>query len=111
MTHGAVPASPVGDREPVGGREPVVPWAGVPPQAPTFTATVDQRQGLIRTRGHLDAVAAELLGGSIVALQRLGHRRIAVRLGHQVTVDAEARAVLAELGAGLAADGVCLVVE
>jgi hypothetical protein len=93
--------------------DPVDHWTGAdaPPRAPSFTATVDQHQGVIRTRGHLDALAADLLRGSVVALQRQGHRLVTVRVGSSATVDADARAVLADLGDGLAADGVRLVVE
>jgi hypothetical protein len=93
--------------------DPIDHWTGAdaPPRAPSFTATVDQRQGVIRTRGHLDALAADLLRGSVVALQRQGHRLVTVRIGSSATVDAEARQVLADLGDGLATDGVRLVVE
>ncbi|MGY1820622.1 hypothetical protein [Geodermatophilus sp. SYSU D00079] len=96
------------------GSDPVDQWAGVdaaPPCAPSFTATVDQHHGLIRTRGHLDALAADLLRGSVVALQRQGHLQVTVRIGPSATVDAEARAVLADLADRLAADGVRLLVE
>ncbi|SNX96879.1 hypothetical protein SAMN06893097_105219 [Geodermatophilus sabuli] len=95
----------------MGDREPALPWAGALPQAPSFTATVDQRTGVIRTRGHLDALAADLLVGSVVALQRLGHRRITVRIGPQATIDDDARGVLADLDGRLSADGVRLAVE
>jgi hypothetical protein len=72
---------------------------------------VDQHAGVIRTRGHLDALAADLLAGSVVALQRLGHRRITVRVGPQATIDDDARGVLADLDGRLSADGARLVVE
>ncbi|MGY1632633.1 hypothetical protein ACI784_13100 [Geodermatophilus sp. SYSU D01186] len=93
--------------------EPGDHWAGADasPCAPTFTATLDQRHGVIRTRGHLDALAADLLRGSVVALQRQGHRLVTVRIGPSATMDDDARTVLADLGARLAADGVRLVVE
>ena len=81
------------------------------PQAPTFTASLDQRSGVIRARGHLDVLAADLLCGSIVALQRRGHCQVTVRLQPLATADDEARELLARLADTLAADGVRLVVE
>ena len=82
-----------------------------PPQAPSFTASLDQRQGVIRARGHLDVLSADLLCGSIVALQRQGHRQVTVRLQPLATVDDDARQLLAGLADTLAIDGVRLVVE
>ncbi|MGY1621243.1 hypothetical protein ACI789_03475 [Geodermatophilus sp. SYSU D00965] len=70
---------------------------------------MDQVRGLVRARGHLDEVGADLLSGTVLALQRHGHRRIAVRL--QATVEPAARAVLDELTDRLAADGVLVVLE
>ena len=81
------------------------------PQAPSFTASLDQRQGVIRARGHLDVLSADLLCGSIIALQRQGHRQVTVRLQPLATVDDDARQLLAGLADTLAADGVRLVVE
>jgi hypothetical protein len=80
-------------------------------QAPSFTASLDQRQGVIRARGHLDVLAADLLCGSIVALQRRGHRQVTVRLLPLATADDDARELLARLADTLAVDGVRLVVE
>ncbi len=91
---------------------PVGPAPGDPvPQAPSFTASLDQHRGIVRARGHLDAFAADLLCGSIVALQRRGHRHVTVRLEPLATADDDARELLAGLGDTLAADGVQLVVE
>jgi hypothetical protein len=81
------------------------------PQAPSFTASLDQRRGVVQARGHLDVLAADLLCGSIVALQRRGHRQVTVRLRPLATVDDDARELLARLADTLAADGVRLVVE
>jgi hypothetical protein len=81
------------------------------PQAPSFTASLDQRRGVVRARGHLDVLAADLLCGSIVALQRQGHRQVTVHLRPLATADDDAREVLARLADTLAADGVRLVVE
>ena len=81
------------------------------PQAPSFTASLDQRRGVVRARGHLDVLAADLLCGSIVALQRQGHRQVTVRLQPLATVDDGARQLLAGLADTLATDGVRLVVE
>ena len=81
------------------------------PQAPSFTASLDQRQGVIRARGHLDVLAADLLCGSIVALQRRGHRQVTVCLRPLATADDDARELLARLADTLAVDGVRLVVR
>jgi hypothetical protein len=81
------------------------------PQSPLFTASVDQRTGVIRTRGHLDRVGAELLQGSVVALQRCGHRSVTVHVQPAGTVDAEARALLDDLADRLAAEGVTLAIR
>ncbi len=81
------------------------------PQAPSFTASLDQRQGVVRARGHLDVLAADLLCGSIIALQRRGHRQVTVRLRPLATADDAARELLARLTETLAAEGVRLVVE
>ncbi|MFW3171488.1 hypothetical protein [Geodermatophilus sp. CPCC 206100] len=83
----------------------------VRPQAPLFTASVDQRTGAIRTRGHLDLVGAELLRSSVVALRRCGHRSITVHVQPPATADAPARALLADLADRLAAEGVLLEVR
>ena len=92
--------------------EPAVGGGAVdPPQAPSFTATLDQRRGIVRARGHLDVHAADLLCGSVVALQRQGHRQVTVRLEPQATADDAARELLARLADTLAAEGVRLVVE
>jgi hypothetical protein len=88
-------------------RRPVDPS----PQAPSFTASLDQRHGVVRARGHLDVVAADLLRGSIVALQRRGHQQVTVRLEPPATADDDARELLSALAGTLAAEGVRLVVE
>jgi hypothetical protein len=75
-------------------------------RGPLFTATVNGTKGTIGIRGHLDRVGAELLCGSVVALQRLGHQHIGIRLAPGATLDAEARAALAALARRLSGDGV-----
>jgi anti-anti-sigma regulatory factor len=95
------------DPGPLTDRRPV----DAPPQAPSFTASLDQRHGVVRTRGHLDALAVDLLRGSIVALQRQGHQQVTVRLEPLTTADDAAREALARLADTLAAEGVRLVVE
>lgn len=95
------------DRVPTGG----APTGDPGPQAPSFTASLDQRGGVVRARGHLDVLAADLLCGSIVALQRRGHRQVTVHLRPLATADDAARELLACLGEKLAAEGVRLVVE
>jgi hypothetical protein len=92
------------DAEPVGHSAP----PALHPQAPVFTASVDQGRGAIRTRGHLDLVGAELLCGTVVALQRCGHRHVTVLIRPPATADADARRLLADLADRLAADGVRL---
>lgn len=81
------------------------------PRPPSFTAGLDRRLGVVRVRGHLDALAAELLRASVVALRECGHRVITVRLRPLATADAAALEVLAGLADSLAPGGVRLVVE
>lgn len=87
------------------------PTADPGPRAPSFTASLDQHRGVVRARGHLDVLAADLLCGSIVALQQRGHRQVTVHLRPLATADDAARELLACLGEKLAAEGVRLVVE
>jgi hypothetical protein len=105
MSQDAAWVTTTGGRDP--GSEPS--HHSTSPLAPSFTATVDQARGLVRARGHLDEIGADLLSGTVVALQRHGHRRIAVRL--QAVVEPAARAVLDELTDRLAAVGVLVVIE
>ncbi|MGY1707203.1 hypothetical protein ACI79C_21795 [Geodermatophilus sp. SYSU D00697] len=79
------------------------------PLAPSFTATIDQARGVVRARGHLDEVGADLLCGTVVALQRHGHRRITVRL--EATVEDGARELFDDLACRLARVGVQVVVQ
>ena len=64
------------------------------------------KRDTIGIRGHLDRVGADLLCGSVIALQRQGRRHIGIRLAPGATVDAEASAVLAALARRLCATGV-----
>jgi hypothetical protein len=96
---------------PAGVPDPDAPWGGADthPLAPSFTATIDQARGVVRARGHLDEVGADLLCGTVLALQRHGHRRITVRL--QATVEDGARELFDDLARRLAAVGVQVVLE
>jgi anti-anti-sigma regulatory factor len=97
------PAPPAGDPGAWGDRDQP---AEVSAQVPLFTATVNATRGTIGVRGHLDRVGADLLCGSVVALQRLGRRHIGICLAPGATVDAEAREVLAALARRLSGEGV-----
>jgi len=80
------------------------------PRAPSFTAGLDRHRGVVRARGHLDELAADLLRGTIIALQREGHRRVTVQLEPLATADDAARELLDRVAGELAAQGVSLVV-
>jgi hypothetical protein len=115
MSREAVGTTPAGGPSPephiaasVGAPEPVVTGCRaheVRPQAPQFTAAVDQAWGTIRVRGHLDRVGAEMLYDALVGLQRCGHRHITVQLRPAATVDADARRLLIDLAQQLATGG------
>lgn len=85
---------------------PRTPEAAVPPQPPLFTARTDGAAGVVRTRGHLDGVSAEVLCRILTALRRAGHREIAVRLGTTTTADDDAREILAVHARRLGGEGV-----
>jgi anti-anti-sigma regulatory factor len=87
------------------------PRAEGSPQAPLYTASVNRAGGTITVGGHLDRVGADLLGGTVGALRRLGHRRIHVLLRPGATVDADGRGVLTALVQRMSADGVELTVS
>jgi hypothetical protein len=105
MSQDTAEAAPAGAPDPDSERA----FPDTAPLAPSFTASVDQARGVVRARGHLDEIGADLLCGTVLALQRHGHRRITVRM--QATVDAAAREVFDELTGRLAADGVLVVLE
>jgi anti-anti-sigma regulatory factor len=107
MSQDAAETTVARDPGPLTDQRPVDPS----PQAPSFTASLDQRHGVVRTRGHLDVLAVDLLRGSIVALQQRGHQQVTVRLEPLATADDAAREALARLADTLAAEGVRLVVE
>lgn len=105
----AVPERPSGTAAPTPRRLPGGdPGERMPPLSPLFTARTDLARGAVRTRGHLDRVGAECLCRTVRALQRLGHRDIAVQ--GPATVDEQAREVLAELRAQLSGEDVRLTV-
>ena len=76
-----------------------------------FTARSDQQTGVIRTRGHLDGVGADVLCGLVSGLRQLGHRQIDVRLGTATVVDADALSLLTDHARRLRADGVRLLIS
>jgi anti-anti-sigma regulatory factor len=97
------PPSPRAECNITGDREPRAEGS---PQAPLYTASVNRAGGTITVGGHLDQIGAELLGGTVVTLRRLGHRRIHVLLRPGATLDADARGVLTALAQRMSADGV-----
>ena len=81
------------------------------PQPPLYTASVNRASGTIAVGGHLDRIGADLLGGTVVALRGLGHRRIHVFLRPGATMHADARGVLTALARRMSTDGVELRVS
>lgn len=76
-----------------------------------FTARTDGAAGVVRTRGHLDVVSAEVLCRIVTALRRAGHREIALQLGTATTADDDARELLAEHGRRLGGEGISLLLR
>ena len=85
------------------------PAPAAAPLSPMLVVHPDRAQGTLRVRGRLDELGAELLLDNLEALQRLGHRRITVRIEPPATAPA-ARALLADLTDRLAAAGVLVVI-
>jgi hypothetical protein len=63
----------------------------------TYRETIDEANSAIRVLGHVDRLGVDLLRGTIEELSRRGHRHITVTVEEPGTVDAYARAILAEV--------------
>ena len=72
------------------------------PRSWTCSETVDEEAGVIRVRGRVDRLGADLLRGTIENLVRRGHEDITVAIGASARVDPVARAVLAAVAGRLA---------
>jgi hypothetical protein len=68
----------------------------------SYRETIDEPHSAIRTRGHLDRLAVDLLCGTIEQLCRRGHTDIAVTIGLPGTVDPCARPALTAMAERLA---------
>jgi hypothetical protein len=72
------------------------------PHSWTCSETVDEESAVIRVRGRVDRLGADLLRGTIENLVRRGHEDITVAIGASARVDPIARAVLAAVAGRLA---------
>jgi hypothetical protein len=72
------------------------------PQHWSCTETVDVQRAVIRVDGCVDRLAADLLRGTIRALQHQGHRAVTLVLTEATVVADDATAVLAEVADELA---------
>ncbi|WP_147332064.1 STAS domain-containing protein [Geodermatophilus marinus] len=68
----------------------------------TCTETVDVHRAVIRVHGRVDRAGADLLRGTIRALQRQGHRSVTLVLPEATDVTQDASAVLAGVADELA---------
>jgi hypothetical protein len=110
MSHDA--ADPLATTSPEPGSAPdglPAPDAG-PPQAPLLVLRADPARGIVRLRGCLDRVGAELLTDRLLELRRLGHRDVAVQIPSE-GANPEVQALLAEVAGRLTAEGLRLTVE
>ena len=73
-----------------------------PPSGWTYSETVDEASAVIRVRGRVDRLGADLLRGTIENLERRGHRDITVAIGAHARVDPVARAILAAVAGRMA---------
>jgi hypothetical protein len=80
-------------------------------RSPLFTARIDHARAIIRARGRLDRVGADLLRGTVEALQREGHRSITLELADLTGPQPEADAVLSGMVRELSAVGARVVVR
>jgi hypothetical protein len=74
-------------------------------QPPVLVVRCDPARGVLRVRGHLDRIGAELVAGQVDGLQLAGHRLISVQLPSDGGDD-EARALLTAQVRRLEAAGV-----
>jgi hypothetical protein len=74
-------------------------------QPPVLVVRCDPSRGVVRVRGRLDRIGAELVAGQVDGLQLAGHRLISVQLPSDGGDD-EARGLLAVLVRRLEATGV-----
>jgi hypothetical protein len=74
-------------------------------QPPVLVVRCDAVRGVVRVRGRLDRIGAELVAGQVDGLQLAGHRLISVQLPADGGDD-EARALLTALVRRLEATGV-----
>jgi hypothetical protein len=80
------------------------------PQRWSCTETVDVQRAVIRVHGCVDRLGADLLRGTIRALQCQGHRTITLVLTEATDVADDATAVLAEVADELAGGAARLVI-
>jgi anti-anti-sigma regulatory factor len=78
---------------------------------PDLTETVNARTGLIRARGHLTRLGADLLSGTADSLRGSGHRRVVLDLSEVRGADDAGLDLLRTLGEEFAARGGELVVR
>jgi anti-anti-sigma regulatory factor len=77
----------------------------------TLTETVDPRIGTVRASGHLTALGADLLRGTVEQLHRSGHARVLLDLQDVQTADDAGLHVLRDIARSLAAEGGELLVR
>ena len=73
--------------------------------AQTFTARIDGRTGAVRAQGHLTARAADMVRGTVEALQRSGHGNVVVDLREVSAVEADGLRVLDSLERSMQQEG------
>jgi anti-anti-sigma regulatory factor len=76
-----------------------------------LSETVDRAQGLIRARGHLTALGADLLSGTADSLFGIGHTRVTLDLRELCATDQAGLAVLDDLRSRVAVVGGELVLR
>ena len=76
-----------------------------------LTETVDFARGLIRARGHLTELGADLLSGTVDSLFGIGHTRVTLDLRDLCATDAAGLAVLDDLRSRVEGSGGELVLR
>ncbi len=79
--------------------------------SPSLTEVVDRSAGLIRARGTLTSLGADLLRGTVDGLRGSGHVRVVLDLRDVRAADAEGLDILRELRRDFAADGGQLLIR